>query len=193
MEEWLSLIYKIPSEPTRYRASVWRKVKACGAIYLQNSVCVLPVNRKTERQFRQLRHEIENYGGEGHLIKGAFLGSDQQIIEMFNRTRDEEYQEIIDRCEDFFKEIDKEIARKHFTYAELEENEEDLEKLKKWFEKVTERDFFGAGQAANAAEMLEKCQERLDEFGNYVFAGEDFMEEAADVPGQEQVTNKKTL
>lgn len=101
---------------------------------------------------------------------------------MFNRARDEEYQEIIDRCEDFFKEIDNEIEKKHFTYAELEENEEDLEKLKKWFEKVKERDFFGAGQMAYAAELLEKCQERLDEFGSCVFASEDFMEEAADIP-----------
>jgi len=46
MEEWFSLIYKIPSEPTRYRASVWRKVKASGAVYLQNSVCVLPGGSK---------------------------------------------------------------------------------------------------------------------------------------------------
>lgn len=182
MEEWFSLIYKIPSEPTRYRASVWRKVKASGAVYLQNSVCVLPVNRKTERQFRQIRHEIESYGGEGYLSKGTFLGSDQQIIEMFNRARDEEYEEIIDRCEDFFKEIDKEISMKHFTYAELEENEEDFEKLKKWFEKVKERDFFGAALAARAEEILNQCQERLDEFGNHVFSSEDFMVETADIP-----------
>lgn len=181
MEEWLLLIYKVPSEPTRYRASIWRKIKASGAVYLQNSACVLPVNRKTERQFRQLRHEIENYGGEGYLIKGNLLGANQQIIDMFNRARDEEYEEIIDRCQDFFKEIDKEIARKHFTYAELEENEEDLEKLKKWFEKVKERDFFNAGRMASTAEILEKCQEKLDEFGSYVFASEDFMEEAAEV------------
>ncbi|MCL4442090.1 MAG: hypothetical protein M1609_16330 [Firmicutes bacterium] len=182
MEDWLSLIYKIPSEPSRYRASVWRKIKASGAVYLQNSVCVLPASRKAERQLRQIRHEIESYGGEGYLIKGAFLGSEQQVIDMFNHARDEEYMEIADRCEDFFKEIDKEIGRKHFTYAELEENEEDLEKLKKWFEKVRERDFFGADRMAQVAEMLEKCRERLDEFGKHVFASEDFMREAADVP-----------
>ncbi|MCL6558832.1 MAG: hypothetical protein K6U74_08510 [Firmicutes bacterium] len=181
MDGWLLLIYKIPSEPTRYRAAIWRKIKAMGAVYLQNSACVLPVNLKSERQFRQLRREIESYGGEGYLIKGVFLGNEQQVVDMFNRARDEEYEEIIDRCRDFFKEIDKEIERKHFTYAELEENEEDLEKLKKWFDKVKERDFFNAGKMASTAEILEKCQEKLDEFGSYVFASEDFMEEAAEV------------
>ncbi len=34
MQGWLILIYKIPVEPTRYRASIWRTLKAAGAIYL---------------------------------------------------------------------------------------------------------------------------------------------------------------
>ncbi|MFZ5648201.1 MAG: Chromate resistance protein ChrB [Bacillota bacterium] len=175
--EWIFLIYKIPSEPSRYRASIWRKIKAAGAIYLQSSVCVLPLNRKTEKSLRVLRHEIESYGGEAYLIKGGFLLQEQTVIDMFNKARNEEYDEVIDRCQDFFKEIDKEIARKHFTFGELEENEEDFEKLKKWFEKIRDRDFFQAGQAQLALEMLEKCQERIDEFGQYVFAHEEIVDE----------------
>lgn len=34
---WLLLIYRIPSEPTRLRAGVWRKLKGLGAIYVQSS------------------------------------------------------------------------------------------------------------------------------------------------------------
>lgn len=177
MVEWIFLIYKIPSEPSRYRASIWRKIKAVGAIYLQSSVCALPFNRKTEKSFRLLRREIEGYGGEAHVIKGSFLLQEQTVIDMFNQARNEEYDEVIDRCQDFFKEIDKEIARKHFTFGELEENEEDFEKLKKWFEKIRDRDFFHAGQAQLALEMLEKCQERIDEFGHYVFAHEEIVDE----------------
>lgn len=180
MSEWLILIYKIPSEPTRYRASVWRKIKAFGAVYLQSSVCILPLNYKNEKNFRKLRHEIEDYGGEAHLIKGGFLLQEQSIIEMFNQARNEEYTEIIERCKDFFIEIDKEIASEHFTFSELEENEEDLEKLKKWFEKVKERDFFQAGESQTALEILEKCQEKMDEFGGHVFKNEDIIDEHMD-------------
>ena len=39
---WFVLVYKLPSEPSRYRASVWRKLKAAGAVYLQNGVAALP-------------------------------------------------------------------------------------------------------------------------------------------------------
>ncbi|WP_279580643.1 hypothetical protein [Fodinicola feengrottensis] len=33
---WLLLVYKVPSEPTRLRATVWRRLKGMGAIYLQS-------------------------------------------------------------------------------------------------------------------------------------------------------------
>src|SRR5262249_30714465 len=39
---WLLLIYRVPPEPTRLRAAVWRRIKSLGAIYLQNSVAALP-------------------------------------------------------------------------------------------------------------------------------------------------------
>ena len=32
MSEWLVLVYKIPPEPTRLRAGIWRQLKAAGAI-----------------------------------------------------------------------------------------------------------------------------------------------------------------
>lgn len=43
--------------------------------------------------------------------------------------RRREYIEIVDRCGDFLAEIDKEAAARHFTCAELKENEVDLTKF----------------------------------------------------------------
>ena len=34
---WLLLVYRVPPEPSRLRAAVWRRLKSLGAIYLQNS------------------------------------------------------------------------------------------------------------------------------------------------------------
>jgi DNA-binding transcriptional regulator PaaX len=39
---WLMLIYRVPSEPSRLRTAVWRRLKALGAVYVANSVAVLP-------------------------------------------------------------------------------------------------------------------------------------------------------
>ncbi|GAY10922.1 Chromate resistance protein ChrB [Pseudonocardia sp. N23] len=46
---WLVLIYRVPSEPTRLRATVWRRLKGLGAIYVQNSVAALPEGPAAER------------------------------------------------------------------------------------------------------------------------------------------------
>lgn len=171
--EWLLLIYKIPPEPSRYRASVWRKIKEIGSIYLQNSVCIIPLNRKNERAFRKIKNEIETYGGEGYLIKADFIGPESKTVGLFNDARDEEYAEIIEKCYDFFYELDMETKAEHFTYAELEENEEDLKKLYNWFEKVRERDYFTSFLQEKTYRLLESCRACLDDFGDRVFARED--------------------
>jgi hypothetical protein len=46
---WFVLVYKLPVEPTRLRASVWRKLKASGALYLHNGVVALPEDAAGER------------------------------------------------------------------------------------------------------------------------------------------------
>ena len=43
-EGWLVLIYRVPSEPSRLRSAVWRRLKSLGAIYLQNSAAALPAS-----------------------------------------------------------------------------------------------------------------------------------------------------
>jgi len=91
------------------------------------------------------------------------------IIDKFNAARDEEYGELFEQCEDFFKEIDKEIARENFTFAEIEENEEELNKLKQWYEKIIARDSFAASHREKAKLVLSKCAEALDGFCDKVY------------------------
>ena len=43
------MAYKLPAGPTRLRAGVWRKLKAAGAVYLQNGVAALPTDAAGER------------------------------------------------------------------------------------------------------------------------------------------------
>ena len=52
-------------------------------------------------------------------------------------ARDEEYQEFLEKCDDYFYEIEKETERKNFTFIELEENEDEYNKLVEWLKKIT--------------------------------------------------------
>jgi hypothetical protein len=40
--KFLQLIYRMPTKPTAGRVAVWRSLKKAGAVYLQDSACVLP-------------------------------------------------------------------------------------------------------------------------------------------------------
>ena len=84
----------------------------------------------------------------------------------------DEYEEIVDRCEDFLRQVQKEYTDNHFTYAELEENEVDLVKLRNWFAKVRERDAFDADGRQAAEKALEGCEQSLEAYAARVYAEE---------------------
>ncbi|WP_051452268.1 Chromate resistance protein ChrB [Actinospica robiniae] len=169
---WLVLVYRIPSEPTRLRAAVWRRLKGLGAVYLQNSVAALPAGAGAERALRKLRREILEMGGTAQLLSSVALAGQSDLLAVFQAARDDEYEEILDKCQDFHGQLQKEYDAEHFTYAELEENEEDLVKLRNWLAKITERDVFGAPKRAATLEAIASCEQALEEYAARVYAEE---------------------
>ena len=47
---FLVLAYRMPAEPTAGRVAVWRNLKKVGAVYLQDSVCVVPDTAALRRE-----------------------------------------------------------------------------------------------------------------------------------------------
>jgi hypothetical protein len=117
---WLLLIYRIPSEPSRLRSAAWRRIKSLGAIYLQNSAAALPASVGAERSLRKLRSEILDMGGTAVLMTCTVLAGQAEVMAAFQAARNDEYEEIVDRCEDFLAQVKKEHVAEHFTYAELD-------------------------------------------------------------------------
>jgi len=169
---WLLLVYRIPSEPTRLRAAVWRRLKLLGAVYLQNSAAALPAGEAAERALRRLRHEIGEMAGTAVLLSCTALVGGQDVAVLFQAARDGEYEEILDKCVDFHAGLEKEYAAAHFTFGELEENEVELLKLRNWCVKVQERDVFGAPKRQPALEALEGCEKALEAYAARVYVEE---------------------
>jgi hypothetical protein len=171
-ENWLLLVYRVPPEPTRLRAAVWRRIKSLGAIYLQNSAAALPASSGAERALRKLRREIIGMSGTAALLSCRVLAGEPEVRAAFQAARDDEYEEIVDKCEDFLAQVQKEYVASHFTYAELEENEVDLVKLRNWLARVRERDVFTAAGRAQAQEAVANCEKVLEEYAARVYAEE---------------------
>jgi len=131
---------------------------------------ILPSNDENYVLLNDIKDEVSQNSGEAFVMTFSVDEDGKKIIiEKFNTARDEEYGELLEQCEEFFKEIEKEIARENFTFAEIEENEEELSKLKQWYEKITARDSFGAPLQEKAKLMLSKCAEALDGFCDKVY------------------------
>ena len=172
---WLLLTYKVPAEPAKRRIALWRKLKALGAIYLQNGVCLLPKIDAHERRLKVLQNEISEMDGDAVLLETVGLdhAQEQKVIARFSAERDEAYREFISRCDDFDGEIAKERGNGKFTYAEVEENEEDLTKLRAWLDKIVRLDFYGASLRSEAEERLARCTTLLDDYAREVFEAQD--------------------
>jgi len=172
---WLLLTYKVPAEPGARRVALWRRVKAMGAVYLQNGVCLLPRTDAHVRQLKMIENEIAEMGGDAVILETVALDKGQQdkVVDRFKADRDEQYREFLGRCEGFEKEIAKEFSINKFTYAELEEEDTDLKKLQGWLEKIKKLDFYGATLAADADKKLKDCEALLERYAQRVFEVQD--------------------
>lgn len=172
---WLLLTYKVPAEPAAKRMAVWRRLKGMGAVYLQNGVCLLPKTDDHVRRLKMLENDIAEAKGECVILETVALdrGQEEKVIGRFKADRDDAYEEFIDKCDDFEREVAKEVEAKHFTYAELEENDVDLKKLQGWLTKIRKLDFYGGARAAEAEERLKGCEAVLDDYARRVFDAHD--------------------
>ncbi len=169
---YLLLAYRMPRKPTAGRVAVWRSLKKAGAVYLQDSVCVVPDTAALRTELEPVRTRIDQSGGSYHLLPLADLPEDEdaKLVQLFVDQATKHYAEIIEDCEvNFVKEIEFEHFRQNYTYEEAEEIRMDFEKICTWFDRVQERDWFGAPNREEARGWLRRCERLLEGFEAKVF------------------------
>jgi Protein ChrB, N-terminal len=169
---FLVLAYRMPAKPTAGRVAVWRNLKKVGAVYLQDSVCVVPDTAGLRRELAPVLERIDASGGRYHLLplRKAAPDEEEKLVSLFVEQAAQHYREIVENCEvNFVKEIEFERFRENFTYEEAEEIRMEFEKIGTWFDRVQERDWFGAPNRDEARAWLAKCEGLLEDFEAKVF------------------------
>jgi hypothetical protein len=164
---WLVLVYRVPTEPSAARVSVWRDLKRLGALYLQNAACILPDRKDLRGSMEKVRSRIDELGGTCTYFEVPSLPGDQdaRMMESFRSLAAKEYAEIVEECETkFVKEIEFERFRENYTFEEAEEIRQDLEKIRRWMTKVEARDWFGGPGRDEARTWMDRCEELLEAF-----------------------------
>ena len=164
---------QLPAAPSSARVALWRRLRSAGAGSLLNGAWALPASDEHAALFQELVETVRGQGGHATLFTAQSAeANDAAIVERFRSDRAREYGEFDQRCAAFLAEIEKEERLQKFTFAELEEIEDDFQKLAGWLAKIEARDFFPSEQQQLARDTLHRCEVAREAFAKAVYARE---------------------
>jgi DNA-binding transcriptional regulator PaaX len=133
---WLILIYHLPREPSRHRVAVWRKLKALGALYLQDGAATLPDDAVIREQLEWLQLRVREAGGAATLWEALpnTVAENRSLVEEFRALREAAYRELIDSAG--------ELSRKATIGAGERVLLEELTRIERDFRTERRRDYF---------------------------------------------------
>ena len=171
---WLLISVSTAGAPASLRTQVWRRLRSLGALYLQQSVCLLPDRPEVARAVRRLLDRVHRDGGQGRLLRIVLPQPAEQaaVIADFQAARDAEYAELLERLPELEHELAHERARGRTTYAEVEESEADLERFRSWLAKIGARDYFAAPNGPTARSAVQDAAADLAAFEQAALASE---------------------
>jgi hypothetical protein len=163
---WIVLAYRVPNEPSRHRVALWRELRRAGAVSIQQATWALPTTASAVLE--RVAELVER--ADGDLFAFDAESRDAGRLEaLYTQTREEEWLEFIRECDKYESELDHEEAIGKFTPAELDEEEQSLERLRRWFRELRARDVFGAPSASEAEQRLKSSAERFERYADRVY------------------------
>ena len=113
---------------------------------------------------------VERAGG--HILVFDITPSDTSsaaLEELYTAEREAEWIEFCSECDKATVELRGEFTKEKFTLAELDEEEHNLDRLRRWYRELRAKDLFGAPSAAPAELQLKACAELLEDFADRVY------------------------
>ena len=168
---WLVLVIRLPAAPSRHRVAVWRELRRIGALSLGQGIWAVPDVPVFADGLARAVELTEQAQGQAVTLQASGRSAEDaaRFQAMFTAARSEDWTEFLADCDKFEAEIAKEIRIAKFTLAELEEEEQSMERLRRWHRDLAARDVFGAPEAAEAAARLKQCTIVCEDYAERVF------------------------
>ena len=169
---WLLLLVKVPAEPARHRMALWRELRRSGAVPLGQATWAIPDLPAARPLLKRLADLVEAAAGSLLVLAATgHAGSDAARLEqLYAEAREAEWAEFLADCGKYLAELDKEERIGKYTLAELEEEEQSLDRLRRWYRELRGRDLLGIPATRDAAADLKQCEERFDIYADHVYA-----------------------
>ena len=169
--DWVVITYRLPAEPSRHRVAVWRELRKTGAVSLQQAAWAVPARPHLVEGIDRAAELVARADGEATVFEARPRDEAQaaRLEELHTDAREAEWTEFLSECEKFEREIAKEISQGKLILAELDEEEQSMERMRRWFREIRSRDVFHAPSAEIAEHRLKECGEVLEDFADRVY------------------------
>jgi DNA gyrase/topoisomerase IV subunit A len=94
--------------------------------------------------------------------KGFGDGDVARLEQLNSAAREEEWAEFDAECGKYLAELDKEERLSKYTLAELEEEEQPLDRLRRRYRELRSRDLLGTPATTESAMTFTLCEERFE-------------------------------
>jgi hypothetical protein len=162
---------QLPKEPSRHRVALWRELRKAGAVPVSAGTWGMPAGPAFQPAIDRAREVCERGGGRLAVIDASPRDEESTafISDAFRAARIDEWVEFEADCGKFEAEIAREIEKEKFTFGELEEEEQSLERLRRWYQDLMKRDALDLPEAAAAGQRLRTCESLLDGYAEMVY------------------------
>lgn len=150
---WLFFMFQLPARQASRRVSVWRRLKAYGALGWRNSAYVLPNTADNLERLHWLAKEMRKYSGEASVVVVQHVEgvSDKDLRAAFNAHREREYERLVRLLRAALKKGRRGSARAEWT------------RLQRQFEKIVQTDYFQSAHRRDAEALLRQLERRVQE------------------------------
>lgn len=167
---WRIVTYRLSGEGSGHRVGVWRELRRRGAVSLQTATWAMPTGDQFDEGLEKAMGLVRRSGGTALVVDvDPASPAVAELERLYNDERDEEWAEFLSECDKALAELAAEVAKEKFTLAELDEEEHNVDRLRRWYRELRAKDIFGAPGSAAAEVKLKEAIEALGDFAERVY------------------------
>lgn len=153
---WLVLAWRLPSGPSTPRVTLWRSLRALGAVGLTPGAAVLPYQEDLVEQLDWLAESVEEAGGDAWVLPVVALraADERRIRAQMQADRSEEYSVLVQEATAWLR---RRQTRRGAASTAGSSRDREVVAMQRRLNKVRKRDFFQASGLREAARLVDRC------------------------------------
>ncbi len=141
-----------------------------GAVALQSATWAIPKGDRFDEGLARAITLVNRSGGQALCFDVSASDEVLATVEaLYTAEREAEWVEFRSECDKAEAELRREVEMERFTLAELDEEEQSVERLRRWYRELRAKDLFVAPSATQAERRLKECRELLEDFAERVY------------------------